>query len=417
VALSSALGAGLLTLLLLPNNQPSKAATSPLSTLANFVPYPLGRPVNILVMGIDEGDVHTPEGSRDRFSGRSDAMLVMRFDPQTETTNLLQIPRDTQVEIPGHGVTKINAGNALGGPAMAADLVSKTLNGTSIDRYVRVSTGAFRELVDLVGGINVYVPKDMVYEDRTQKLYINLRQGWQSLNGRQAEEFARFRHDEWGDIGRVQRQQMLLKALRQKLTNPLLLPQLPQIVQTMQKYIDTNLSPEETLSLISVLLKQDLSQLRMVMLPGKPSGQEYQLSYWLLDTQARDRLVQEFFQTAPALSAFGTPSSSPETQDPKQLYIAVQDSTGTPGLAQEAADKLIRQGFRHVYLIDSWPDPLQKTQILVQRGDIQGGQMLNRSLGVGTVDVSSTGDLGSDLTLRLGSDWLKRPTPSSATTP
>jgi LCP family protein required for cell wall assembly len=367
-------------------------------------------------MGIDEA-LDVPQDSRERFSGRSDTMLVMRFDPQAGTTKLIQIPRDTQVEVPGHGVLKINGANAIGGPALAADLVSNTLNGASIDRYVRVSTGAFRELVDLVGGIEVYVPKDMVYEDRTQKLYIDLRQGNQTLNGQQAEQFARFRHDEWGDIGRVQRQQMLLKALRQKLTNPLLLPRLPQIVQTMQKYVDTNLSPEETLSLIGLLLKQDLTQLHMVMLPGRPSGEEYAVSYWLLDTQARDRLVQEFFQTAPALSAFDTSSSVPEAQDPKQLYIAVQDSTGTPGLAREAADELIRQGFRHVYLIDAWPDPLQKTQILVQRGDVQGAQQLNLSLGVGTVDVSSTGDLGSDLTLRLGSDWLKRPTTSATTIP
>jgi polyisoprenyl-teichoic acid--peptidoglycan teichoic acid transferase len=405
----------MLTLLLLPNQQPGKAATSsPLGALANLVPYSLGRPVNVLVMGIDEA-LDIPADARERFDGRSDTMLVMRFDPQAGSTNLLQIPRDTQVEVSGHGVMKINGANALGGPALAADLVSSTLNGTSIDRYVRVSTGAFRALVDLVGGIEVFVPKDMVYEDRTQNLYIDLRQGNQTLDGKQAEQFARFRHDEWGDIGRVQRQQMLLKALRQKLTNPLLLPRLPQIVQTMQQYIDTNLSPEETLSLLSVLLKQDLGQLRMVMLPGQPSGQEYAVSYWLLDTQARDRLVQEFFQTPPSFSGFGTPPSTVTAMDPKQLYIAVQDATGTPQVASQAAEELIRQGFQHVYVIDPWPETQAKTQILVQRGDVQGAQHLNQNLGVGTVDVISAGDLGSDLTLRLGNDWLQRPTPSSNT--
>jgi len=130
-------------------------------------------------------------------------------------------------------------------------VVSNTLGDVTVDRYVRVTTDAFKELVDLVGGVEVYVPERMYHKDVTQKLEIDLQEGWQNLNGDQAEQFARFRNQQYGDIGRVQRQQILLKALQQKIFSPTILPSLPKAVQVLQQYIDTNLSVEECwLSLI-----------------------------------------------------------------------------------------------------------------------------------------------------------------------
>jgi anionic cell wall polymer biosynthesis LytR-Cps2A-Psr (LCP) family protein len=130
-----------------------------------------------------------------------------------------------------------------------------------IDRYVRVGTGAFEELVDLVGGVQIYVPKRMVYTDHSQGLYIDLQAGWQTLNGDQAEQFARFRGDAQGDIGRVQRQQMLLKALRERFTSPRIIPRLPQIIRVMLRYVDTNLSLEEVLALATFSLELDSDSL------------------------------------------------------------------------------------------------------------------------------------------------------------
>ena len=189
--------------------------------------YKISRPVNILVMGIDRVPGVTGN-SPEVFDGRSDTMLLLRVDPKTNTVSMLSIPRDTQVEIPEIGITKINQANASGGPALTARVVSRHLNNVPIDRYVRVSTDAFREIVDLLGGVDVFVPTPMFYEDQTQKLRIDLAQGWQTLDGEQAEGFARFRNDGYGDIGRVQRQQALIKALRDRLTSPSVLPRLPK---------------------------------------------------------------------------------------------------------------------------------------------------------------------------------------------
>jgi LCP family protein required for cell wall assembly len=366
----------------------------------NGFQYRVSRPVNVLVMGIDRVP-DAPEGSDEMFSGRSDTMLVIRVNPDDNSVNLLSVPRDTQVEIPGIGVTKINQANASGGPLLARETVSKTLNGMPIDRYVRVSTSAFRELVDLLGGVQVYVPEPMQYTDNTQKLKIDLAPGWQTLNGDQAEQFARFRHDNYGDIGRVQRQQALIKALREKLTNPLVLPRIPSLIGMMQKYIDTNLSVEEMLSLVGFGLKLDKDDFRMVMLPGRFSApDEYRASYWIMDPQGRDRVLQEYFK----LSSAGDISELPST-NPK---IAIQNASSDPSAADQFAQYLSTLGYTNAYLMKNWDDEQQKTQIIVQKGDLQAAKTLQGALGLGAVEAASTGDLDSDLTIRVGDDWLKQ---------
>lgn len=371
--------------------------------------YRLTRPVNILVMGIDHLSSYE-QNLTDIFSGNSDTILLLRFDPTTNSLNMLSIPRDTQVNIPGIGIDKINDANVRGGAALAARVISDTLNNVPIDRYVRVSTSAFRELVDLLGGIEVFVPQPMQYVDETQKLNIDLAQGWQILNGEQAEQFARFRNDSKGDIGRVQRQQMLLKALLSRLSSMAVLPRLPQIVGVMQKYIDTNLSFEEILALVNFGLQIDANNLKMVMLPGRFSTpEEFKASYWIMDEVARDRIMREYFSVSPKRKSKieraregGYLSGSPLT-----LKIAVQNASNTPGLAHRVKQYLEKQGFQNVYLIQDWSEELLTTQIIVQKGDSQAAATLQQFLGLGEIEATSTGDLESDLTIRVGEDWAQ----------
>lgn len=174
--------------------------------------YRLSRSVNILILGID--GVPEPAVGPKIFNGRSDTILLFHLDPRDKSISLLSVPRDTKVEVPGMSFSKISEANATGGAALATQLVSSMLNNTKIERYVRVSSSAFRELVDLLGGVEVFVPRAMSYTDSAQKLKINLAKGWQTLNGEQAEQFARFRNDGLGDIGRIQRQQSLIQAIR-----------------------------------------------------------------------------------------------------------------------------------------------------------------------------------------------------------
>ncbi|XGV96868.1 MAG: LCP family protein [Leptolyngbya sp. BL-A-14] len=366
--------------------------------------YQVGRPVNILVMGIDRVPGAKP-GSKELFDGRSDTMLLLRVDPTDDTVKLLSIPRDTQVNIPNVGVTKINDANVRGGSELAAKTVSSVLNGMAIDRYVRVDTEAFRELVDLLGGVEVYVPEAMSYVDQTQKLKINLSPGLQTLNGDQAEQFARFRHDAYGDIGRVQRQQTLLKALLKRVTSPSVIPQLPNLVVSMQKYIDTNLSLEEMLALTGAGRKLSQGNFKMVMLPGRFSTPtEFNASYWIMNPTGRDRVLQQYFNmdtTATGTSA----ATGDELQSATNLKIAIQNASSKPDAGNQLRRYLASRGFTNVYVSSDWADKQKETQIVAQQGDLGGAETLKRLLGLGRVEADSTGDLESDLTVRLGDDW------------
>ncbi|MBE9182368.1 LCP family protein [Oculatella sp. LEGE 06141] len=360
--------------------------------------YQITRPVTVLVMGIDRvPDV--PVDAPEVLEGRSDTMLLVRIDPGSNSVNVLSVPRDTQISIPGVGLTKVNHANALGGPELAAQVLSHNLNGITIDRYVRVSTDAFRELVDLLGGVEIYVPHRMAYTDQTQQLEIDLDEGWQTLNGDQAEQFARFRNDAYGDVGRVQRQQQLIRALREKIATPAVIPKLPQAIQLIQSYVDTNLSLDEMLALVNFGMNLDREQFRMVMLPGRFSTpDEYIASYWLMDTEGMDKVMHDYFQV-------GAVNFVDQTRDVYDLRIAVQNASGEAQQGREMANYLHDQGFNNVYLVRDWSDEQQETQIIVQWGDLNAADLLHSKLGVGEVVSASTGDLDSDLTIRIGTDW------------
>jgi polyisoprenyl-teichoic acid--peptidoglycan teichoic acid transferase len=199
VAISASLGATLALLTPLNFSQQAGDSSAGFGDLfRDGFQYGISRPVNILVMGIDQGLDTEPEkgsskGPSDMLRSRSDTMLLVRLDPDAHKAKALTIPRDTQVTIPGMGVEKINAANWKGGPELASEVVSQTLNGVSVDRYIRVSTLAFIDLVDVMGGVEVFVPQRMKYDDFTQKLHIDLQPGLQTLNGQQAQGFVRFR--------------------------------------------------------------------------------------------------------------------------------------------------------------------------------------------------------------------------------
>ncbi|NEZ58938.1 LytR family transcriptional regulator [Leptolyngbyaceae cyanobacterium CCMR0082] len=402
---SAAAGAAFILTVPLPKGLGEETATPPLSDLwQSGFRYQVSRPVTLLIMGLDEATDIDGAVPTD-LVGRTDTMLLARINPEAETINVMSIPRDTRVEIPGYGIDKINQANVEGGAELAAQTVSYNFNEVEIDRYVRVSTAAFREIVDLIGGVEVFVPKRMQYEDKTQGLVIDLEPGWQTLNGDEAEQFARFRQDNLGDIGRVQRQQILLKALRDRMINPKVITQLPQIVRILQSHIDTNLSTEEILALAGFGLQLDRENLNMVMLPGRfSSPTEYRASYWIADTNNTNEVMQKFFDAEPdALLATDTPRRSIS-----RLRIAVQNASREPYMGQAVADHLRNEGFRNVYLIADWPDFQHQTTVIAQRGDIDGAGFLEAVLGAGKVVADSTGDLDSDITIRVGDDWTEQ---------
>ncbi|MGP0129482.1 MAG: LCP family protein [cyanobacterium endosymbiont of Rhopalodia musculus] len=360
--------------------------------------YRLSRPVNILVLGIDRVP-DAPPGSLDAFGGRSDTILILRFDPSDYSVKILSIPRDSRVNIPGVGYTKVNDANIYRGPALTARVLSNTLNNVPIDRYVRVTTDVFIKLVNLVGGVEVFVSHPMKYEDKTQNLKIDLEAGQQILSGEQAEHFARFRKDSYGDIGRVQRQQILLKALLKRLYAPTILPQIPKAMSLLEQSIDTNLTWEEMLTLANFGRKVERENVQMVMLPGRFSQEDEfdSRSYWVLSSGGIDQIMQEYFNVTSEWRPLRHRSSN-------RVRIALQNAADAPGLGKLMMKYLADHDFHNVYVIKDSPRLLSETEIVVQKGDIKAAQQLQTLLGLGRVEASSTGDLDSQITLRIGLD-------------
>lgn len=365
-----------------------------------FIPQ-LEEPVNILVMGIDRVPNVEP-GSSEMFAGRSDTILLLRLQPKNKSIRILSIPRDSRIEMPSGGYDKINGANVRGGVDFTIEVLKQNLNDVKIDHYVRVTTDVFKQLVDIVGGVKVYVPQDMYYQDVTQGLEIDLKQGLQTLNGEEAEQFARFRNDSLGDIGRVQRQQVLMKALREKIQSPTMITRIPKTLDLLQNYIDTDLTSKEILTLIGFsrgLTKEDIN---MVMLPGRFSTlDEYSLSYWLVSERGKNEVMEQYFDLE---------SSSDDTinlRSPNKIRIAIQNGTSNPQTSITVAKFLENHDFRNVYISSNSSPPTQTTQIIAQQGDLNSAKMLQGILELGEIDASSIGDIDSDITIRVGTDAQK----------
>ena len=356
----------------------------------------LDQPVNILVMGIDRVAPQKNNPSA-KFSGRSDTMLLVRFNPNDSSLKMLSIPRDSRVRFPNGRYRKINSANARGGIEYTKKVIEKNLPGITVDKYVRVTSDAFKKLIDSIGGVEVYVPKDMKYTDKTQALYIDLKQGQQLLNGSQAEQFARYRNDALGDIGRVQRQQILLKALQKKLKSPRILWQIPKIWTVLENEIDTNLTQAEIFNLATYYLGLEKKNVQMLMLPGRASKpREYQLSYWLIAPDKKKRIIQNYLDS--------NSISSKNSRSAFRSSIVIQNSTNNSELGKKVRSLLVKNGYRNVYLRRSNSPPLTKTQIIVQKGDNNSAKQVLSSLRFGELEYSSIGDLNSDITIILGRD-------------
>jgi polyisoprenyl-teichoic acid--peptidoglycan teichoic acid transferase len=384
----------------------------PIATGMDFRLPKLTRPVNILVLGtkvLTSDVVEPPEELRDSgyhalvntLDGLTDTMLLLRFNPETHQVVVLSLPRDTRAWVDGAGLTKLNEANLLGGPALSAKATSELLGGVGIDRYIRINVQGVEKLIDALGGVTVYVPQDMKYQDDSQHLYINLKQGEQHLNGNQALQFLRFRYDEYGDIGRVQRQQMLMRELMEQVLQPATIPRLPQVLSVIQSNLDTNLSVEELMALVGFAAQTDRPNAQMLMLPGAFDN-ETGSGYWLPNRPDIDVMVQQYFGRQSEIGLGETRTVA------EAVRVVVQDSTGDSYAIQQLINLLGNAGYDNVFVEPQpWEQELPDTRIIAQHGDAQNAEVIHQALGFGEVLVESTGNLESDITIRLGQDALQ----------
>ncbi|MEO0838071.1 MAG: LCP family protein [Cyanobacteria bacterium J06643_5] len=373
----------------------------------------LTRPVNVLVMGMSvlPPDVQNPPSKvRDlgylpqvnSFDGLADVMLLIKFDPQNKKLTMLSIPRDTRTRIEGYGIKKINASNVHGGPALTAKTASNLLGGVAIDRYMRINVLGVGKLIDALGGVTVNVPEDLKYQDDSQHLYINLKAGRQHLDGDKALQLLRFRNDGRGDIGRIQRQQMVMRALMDQALNPGTLAQLPKILNVVKEHIDTNLTVEELLALVGFGVRTNRSNMQMLMLPGRFSTpKEYNASYWIPSPRRISIMMAQHF----GIEA----ENELQPVKPSSLRIAIQNHTGKDNVSFRRLMRNLRKaGYARIYVAKSWSQPLKVTRVVAQQGDENSAESVRSLLGFGEVRVESTGNLNSDISIQVGEDWLEK---------
>lgn len=241
---------------------------------------------NILLLGVDSNGADS-----DLWVGtRTDTIILLNIDPRTKTVNAISIPRDSKVYLPkGMGVQKVNAAHAIGGVEMTIKTIENTL-GVHVDKYLMVHDDAVRAIVDAIGGVDIFVEKNMKYHDYTGKLHINFTKGHHKLTGNNVVEYLRFRHDALGDIGRTQRQQWFLRGLLASLQKPETITKIPKIISVTNKYIKTDMSVYEMSQYASLAKGFDMDNIEIAMLPGAPNKQGY-TSYWILDPEKTQEVV------------------------------------------------------------------------------------------------------------------------------
>ena len=246
--------------------------------------FPGKEKLNILFLGVDE----------DMDSSRTDTIILANLSLKNPQLNLLSIPRDTRVKIPGRGMDKINAAHVYGGSELTIKTVENLL-GISLDYYVLTNFKGFREIVDLLGGVELEVEKRMRYRDRRGGLDINLYPGKQRLDGEEAMEYVRFRHDAEGDIGRIERQQKFIQAVYEQMLQPAKLVRIPGIIHQLQENLETNLALSQMVELASLAKKVEQVKIKRATIPGT-SASIRGISYWQADKEETEKIVDELIK-------------------------------------------------------------------------------------------------------------------------
>ena len=358
--------------------------------------------LNVLLMGIDQRPNDNPATTR------TDTMIVLTLDPATHTAGMLSIPRDLYVTLPGRGRGRINTAHVYGGPALAMKTVEYNF-GIPIQHYVRVNFNVVVTLVDLVGGIDVYVDQDI-----NDPLYPNMNYGYDPfviskgmhhMDGATALKYARTRHGS-SDFYRMRRQQQIIMALRDRVlsTDALtkLLPNLPTIWQSLHNSVSTDLSLSEIIQLMLFAKDLPASNITRVVVDEKsttnymtPQGAEVLIPVRSQIIKLRD----ELYAPPPKPTPVVTPTPAP-------LRISIENGTSTLGLAASARTYLQSRGFQVVRIGDA-KGMYERTAIIDYRNNGAGIQKLVETLGLSMSAVKTSVDASSpvDALIILGADY------------
>lgn len=364
ILLAVAVGAGAATAffakqqideLLTPRTKDGKLAQRQLAA-----PLP-GKPANILVLGSDH---RSGSAATDR---RSDTLMMVRLDPKRKTISMLSFPRDLYVPIPGHGESKINDAYAMGGSALTIKTVQQ-LTGLDANFVVNVDFRGFRGIIDTLGG--VYVDVDHRYYNNQAEgggnyAEIDLKPGYQLLNGRDALSYARFRHTD-SDFHRIARQQLLMAQLRKQVGASDVVNNVPGLFKVLNTNTEMavggangQVSSRAVIDYIRLALSlspKDIYQFEVQggigVGPGGASIVEANTSeiagqvdaFLRPDREAQQKTADNV--TGTTRKAAPTAEEPPALPAPERVTIEVRNGNNIGGSARKASDQLAALGYR-----------------------------------------------------------------------
>lgn len=243
---------------------------------------------NILVLGVD---------SRGEEKSRTDTMMLVSHNKQTNEVKAVSFMRDIYADIPGYQSYKLNTAFYLGGVDLLADTL-RNMFGLEIHHYALIDFQSFEQLIDIAApnGVEVDVEKDM-----SEKIGVTLTQGVHQLNGKELLGYARFRADSDGDFGRVRRQQQVMAALKDELLSVTAIPKFPKLAGAAQGYVQTDMPVSDQLKM-AIELAVSGGELERMTIPVEDSYQFNSYSHAgsviEMDVEQNKRALSEFLSQA-----------------------------------------------------------------------------------------------------------------------
>jgi LCP family protein required for cell wall assembly len=391
-----------------------------------------GKPANYLIIGSDTRSFVADSSEKQAFGNpndqtgqRSDTMMILHVEPQAKRTLIVSIPRDTWVNIPGVGQSKINAAfnkDLGGGPDKVIETIKSNFN-IPIQHYVEVDFSSFQGIVDALGSIPVYFP----YPARDEVTGLNIpTAGCQQLKGDMALAYVRSRHyeekvngrwrsDPTADLGRIKRQQDFMRrvggeAIKGGISNPLTARTL--LDKTLKKLtVDPSFDQQDVYRLINSFRDvdpNDTERIRTETLPGEGAMRSGQ-SVIVVKQPEADAMLAE-------LRTFNdTPTPKPAAVAPSAVQVRVVNGSGQTGVAATALASLQSAGFGGAGTGNN-SIRVARTEVRFAPGNEAKAALVASYFGGTAVEKSDPSVAGADVEVILGQNFKGVSAPTSTTT-
>jgi LCP family protein required for cell wall assembly len=394
-----------------PTLQPSPTLTPAPTATPTPIPTPLPVPQGVMSIILLGGDILPGQ-----MDWRTDSIIYVRINPATKTVGMLSIPRDLWVYIPGHGYNRINTadytGQSTGYPGGGPGLLNETLLvnfGISFDHYIRVNFEGFKQVIDVLGGIDVDVECSVELWGADPQNPGGWKQlgfipaGMQHLDGETALRYAQCRYNT-PVFDRDRRQQKVLLAARSRVLElgiPGLLPRALELVNTMSEMVQTDLGPSEIVTLAQLVPQVQPSNVnrKVITLDHAPQWTTPEGAWVMLPDREK---------IAPLIMGLlDPPPEKVNLLAQEGARIAIRNGIGLPGWARQVADRFEMRGFLITEVGPADRSDYQETLIFVYKDKPYTVQNLQAYLGVKDENIRQEPDPSKevDVLVILGDDF------------